>query len=71
MLKLLETHAVDRYFRCISGSSNVSLFELEQVPLPDPSELQNLLNRGVSIEEATYNLLVGVMPDGAHRVAAS
>jgi adenine-specific DNA-methyltransferase len=57
LLKLLETPFVQRYFRCISGSSNVSVFELEQLPLPDPLKLTRLLRRGLSIERAAEALL--------------
>jgi adenine-specific DNA-methyltransferase len=59
LLKLLETRAADRYFRCISGSSNVSVFELAQLPLPDPSELKRMLDRGESIDDAAAKLLQG------------
>lgn len=58
LLRLLETRLMDRYFRCISGSSNVSVFELEQLPLPDPSKLRLLLGRGVPIERAAQVLLL-------------
>lgn len=58
LLALLDTSMVDRYFRCLSGSTNVSVFELEQLPLPDPEELKLLLSDGVSIEEATTRLLL-------------
>ncbi len=57
LLRLLETHAVDRYFRCISGSSNVSVFELDQLPLPDPARLKTLIGRGTSIESAAEQIL--------------
>ena len=58
LLRLLRTPLMERYFRCISGSSNVSLFELEQLPLPDPSHLRRLLRRGVSMERAVETLLL-------------
>jgi adenine-specific DNA-methyltransferase len=59
LLRLLETNAVDRYFRCISGSSNVSVFELAQLPLPDPVRLKSLIARGDSIESAAAQILLG------------
>jgi hypothetical protein len=31
---------MDRYFRCISGATNVSAFELSQLKLPDPRLLK-------------------------------
>jgi len=58
LLSLLQTPLVERYFRCISGSSNVSLFELEQIPLPDPSRLSKLLKCGVPMEHAVERLLL-------------
>lgn len=38
--ELLNTSCVDSVFRCISGSSNVSVFELNELLLPDPEQLQ-------------------------------
>lgn len=49
---LLNTRAVDRAFRCISGSVAVSAFELNAVPLPSPSqllELEALLGRDAPV----------------------
>lgn len=43
MAALLGTPTVDRYFRCISGATNVSVFELNQLRLPDPVRLKKLL----------------------------
>lgn len=37
---LLNTSCVDSVFRCISGSSNVSVFELNELLLPAPKRLQ-------------------------------
>ncbi|MDO9506594.1 class I SAM-dependent DNA methyltransferase [Hydrogenophaga sp.] len=59
MAHLLSVEAVDRCFRCISGATNVSAFELGQLPLPNPAELRTLLASGLSISEAvnrTYGL---------------
>lgn len=52
LAKLLSSHAVDRYFRCISGATNVSAFELNQLALPDPKALREVLANGGSMEEA-------------------
>lgn len=38
----LNSAAADRAFRCVSGSVAVSAYELEALPLPDPSELTEL-----------------------------
>lgn len=59
MLSLLKTTVVNRYFNCISGCANVSVFELQQLPLPDPKELKRLLDDGLSIEKAAEKLLLG------------
>jgi adenine-specific DNA-methyltransferase len=63
LLRLLATNAVDRYFRCISGSSNVSVFELDQLPLPDPAKLKNLMARGTSIESAADQILFAAIAE--------
>ena len=52
MAQLLATPTVDRYFRCISGATNVSAFEMGQLALPQPTKLNELLARGLSMEEA-------------------
>lgn len=49
---LLGTHAVDRIYRCISGATNVSSFELSQLALPDPATLKKYRSQGSSMEEA-------------------
>jgi adenine-specific DNA-methyltransferase len=48
---LLNSAIVDRAFRCISGSVAVSAYELENLPLPSPTELKALLG-GKSSNEA-------------------
>src|SRR5690606_32746387 len=52
LARLLSTHIVDRYFRCISGATNVSAFELNQLALPDPDALVEPAIRGESMDEA-------------------
>lgn len=52
LAKLLSAHAVDRYFRCISGATNVSAFELNQLALPDPQALRRVAANGRSMDEA-------------------
>ena len=49
---LLSSPTVDRYFRCISGATNVSAFELGQLALPDPATLKSLLRQGLSMNDA-------------------
>lgn len=50
---ILRTKTLDRIFRCISGATNVSSYELNNLPLPDPTILKHALKEGRSIEEAT------------------
>ncbi|AVA37962.1 N-6 DNA methylase [Helicobacter pylori] len=49
---LLSTEPMDRYFRCISGATNVSAFELSQLKLPDPRLLKQYLASGIGMEAA-------------------
>ena len=63
LAKLLSSHAVDRYFRCISGATNVSAFELNQLALPDPQVLRKTLADGGSMEEAV-RLAFGLVSEG-------
>lgn len=49
---LLSSEPIDRLFRSISGSVNVSIFELNQLTLPDPKILIDLINEGNSLDEA-------------------
>lgn len=52
LAELLSTYTVDRYFRCISGATNVSAFELNQLALPDPLVLKDAVNSGQTWDEA-------------------
>ena len=52
LAELLSTRAVDRIYRCISGATNVSSFELSQLALPDPAKLKKSLSQGSTMEEA-------------------
>jgi adenine-specific DNA-methyltransferase len=58
LIELLACETIDRYFRSISGSTNVSTFELGQLPLPDPAQLRARIDAGESIAEATRELLL-------------
>lgn len=57
MAELLNVQTTDRYFRCISGSTNVSAFELNQLVLPKPELLLEGLASGASMEEAAARAL--------------
>lgn len=57
LAQLLATPTVDRYFRCISGATNVSVFELSQLRLPDPGRLKSLLAQGCDMPSAAREAL--------------
>lgn len=61
LAKLLSARAVDRYFRCISGATNVSAFELKQLALPDPQALIEAAACRRSMDEAV-NIAFGLVP---------
>ncbi|WP_242616788.1 HsdM family class I SAM-dependent methyltransferase [Rivibacter subsaxonicus] len=63
MAKLLSAHAVDRCFRCISGATNVSAFELNQLALPDPRALRAAIVNGGSMDEAVRRAF-GLVSEG-------
>jgi adenine-specific DNA-methyltransferase len=52
LVVLLGSRPVDRYFRSISGATNVSIFELQQLPLPEPRRLMALIKQGLPVDEA-------------------
>ncbi|WP_240487562.1 HsdM family class I SAM-dependent methyltransferase [Comamonas thiooxydans] len=60
---LLSTPIVDRYFRCISGATNVSAFELNQLALPNPQALREATAKGRSMNEAV-SLAFGLVSEG-------
>lgn len=49
---ILKTETMDRLFRCISGATNVSAYELMRLPLPDPHKIEAALKSGKNMEEA-------------------
>jgi adenine-specific DNA-methyltransferase len=68
LAELLSTHAVDRIYRCISGATNVSVFELSQLALPDPANLAKHLSQGSTMEVAV-NRSYGLDLSGVTRPA--
>lgn len=60
LAKLLSAWTVDRYFRCISGATNVSAFELKQLALPDPRALIAAAAGGRSMDDAV-NVAFGLV----------
>lgn len=59
LAQLLSTHVIDRIFRSISSSTNVSVYELNQLSLPDPTVLARLIDTGMDIENAVGAALSG------------
>ena len=43
LTRLFNSQAVDEAFRCISGSTAVSAYELQTLPLPDPKAMEKLV----------------------------
>ncbi|AMO92738.1 eco57I restriction-modification methylase family protein [Collimonas fungivorans] len=52
LTQLFSSALIDRNFRCISGATNVSIFELNQLPLPSPIYLTRFLKEGMEMETA-------------------
>ncbi|HEV7163861.1 MAG TPA: N-6 DNA methylase [Gammaproteobacteria bacterium] len=52
LAKVLRSTTMDRLFRCFSGAVNVSVSELESLPLPNPDILVRYLRDGVSVDMA-------------------
>jgi adenine-specific DNA-methyltransferase len=57
LASLLGTPEVERYFRCISGATNVSAFELSQLALPDPAKLKRCLKAGMTMKDAVRTVV--------------
>lgn len=52
LAQVLRTRTVDRLFRCISGATNVSAYELQHLPLPHPKQLIAAMAKGLDLELA-------------------
>lgn len=52
MVAVLATDIMDRLFRCLSGAVNVSIYELSQLPMPQPERLRAALDSCESVDEA-------------------
>ena len=50
--RILGSETVDRLFRCRSGANNVSVYELTNLPLPDPEIVRLALAAGADINAA-------------------
>lgn len=51
---MISVDVIDRCFRCISGATNVSVFELGELPLPDPLLVKKYTKNGFSMRDAVY-----------------
>jgi adenine-specific DNA-methyltransferase len=69
MAQLLVSPSLDRYFRCISGSTNVSIFELKQLPLPAPARLRAMLAAGLPMALAVERALAPTTTERTSSVA--
>ncbi|WP_377702412.1 Eco57I restriction-modification methylase domain-containing protein [Pseudoduganella sp. UC29_71] len=63
---VLVNEQVERYFRCISGSTNVSVFELNQLPLPCPQCVGAAVESGLSISDAIEMILAAEFSNCNH-----
>jgi adenine-specific DNA-methyltransferase len=61
--QVLGTRVMDRLFRMISAASNVSLYELDALPLPNPDRLRVALATGMSTDAAVVSAF-GLPPEG-------
>lgn len=52
LAQILRTRTVDRLFRCISGATNVSAYELQHLPLPSPPKVLSAITQGLDLEAA-------------------
>lgn len=52
LAKVLRSQPIDQLFRSISGSANVSAFELSQMPMPAPHRLAAQLKQSANINTA-------------------
>lgn len=52
LAQVLNTEAVDEAFRCLSGSTAVSKYELSRLPLPDLEYVQRRMTEGFTIGAA-------------------
>jgi len=71
LAQILASEPVDRLFRCRSGATNVSVYELAQLPLPDPEIVRAELAAGVGIDAAVragFGIPYPLTKENNHRV---
>jgi adenine-specific DNA-methyltransferase len=65
LVALLRSRALDRTYRCLSGSVAVSAYELAALPMPGPDVLSGLCDLPPRELEASIEELYGLAPEGA------
>lgn len=50
--RILNTRAIDQMYRCLAGTSAVSKYELELLPLPDSNDFSSAIAGGMTVEQA-------------------
>ena len=68
---LLRSRALDRAYRCLSGSVAVSAYELAALPMPEPDILSAWRDLSVLKLEAAIDELYGLAPEEAAHVHGS
>ena len=53
---------MDRLFRCLAGSSNVSVLELNALPFPDLAKLERQRAKGLDFEQSV-RVALGLEPE--------
>lgn len=64
LAEVLRSAIIDRLFRCISGAVNVSVYELNHLPMPDPENLKAALDQYATIDEAVEAAFATTLADG-------
>ena len=65
LVALLHSRAIDRIYRCLSGSVAVSAYELAALPMPGPDILSGWCGLPLRELEAAIEELYGLAPEGA------
>ena len=68
LVTLLRSRALDRAYRCLSGSVAVSAYELATLPMPGPDMMSAWRDLPVPELQAAIDELYGLAPEGAARV---
>jgi adenine-specific DNA-methyltransferase len=62
LAEIMRTEIMDRLFRCLAGSSNVSVLELNALPFPDPAKLERQRAKGLDFEQSV-RIALGLEPE--------